>query len=476
MMNNNFNYYEVNISKLIDDVAIECEIYAEEHKYDRDFLEPHLKHQRRSKNLATKSGKKYVDTILVNCQPILDNPEDYQEYEDLDREELRERIINSIKANAPTKIKDEIYFLPDNDYYFCTDKGAVFNLRQVPSNWSALQTRLYQQHRKAVDEIKKVIDENIAKVKPLILVHHDAYFKMLEEKEWDSIKIAKYKEVIDKVLEWHQISEDEAMQSADTIPVLCCRPYSYSVYNQIEFFVRNYVSYLDNKLELRDERNKIHESCEQTPNYVIHELKPDGSTISIYCGKKFADRWSYLGYKPTHVSRDVNARVWDDIKGQYIYTIITKEMHRIRINLKTFVSMCKFHRHIHPHQVITDEGETITRENNTSAKEVTILGPDGVERKFVSSRLAAEYYNVNPMVINRYIKKYEGKELKPLTIPKAKNKGISLYTETLRLIKFDTLTRAAEYIGVNKMALSRAIKGKDKGQDITLNGQVFYLA
>jgi hypothetical protein len=143
---------------------------------------------------------------------------------------------------------------------------------------------------------------------------------------------------------------------------------------------------------------------------------------------------------------------------------------------KTAFASCCYQGKICKHGYYYDNDGNEVELKRRPTEAITIQDEQGIVRTFNSKSDAAEHYNVSNKVISMAIKNCKNGELPTInTKNNEKNRKLLTLQCGNEVLEFASLTVAAKELNTNKMAVSRAIKGKEHGDLVTINGNTYTL-
>jgi hypothetical protein len=219
--------------------------------------------------------------------------------------------------------------------------------------------------------------------------------------------------------------------------------------------------------------NKIYDikmKCNDECEYYIHPMK-ENKQIKIYFGKGYTRKYERLGYTVYENEKEEKSTRYTSNRGD----IITEEVERVRtsfyvqMSLKAFKSCCFQGKICKKGYYFTDDGTEVelTRRPTES---VTLTDEKGNVMKFDSKSEAAKQLKVSPCLISKCIK---NGGLINLNNSKDNKKTIKLMTTDYTILEYNSFTELSKDFNVNKMAVSRMMKGKSKGDTVTFNGNSY---
>lgn len=315
-----------------------------------------------------------------------------------------DEIIQSIKTIRPDDISETIFWFDNGGFYFVTDKGRPYNFRKSPRGLNKEESEKVNQIIKNIEESRGLMTESLLNARVLSTMDKPEAIRSKEEKEF-----LKDNEAIMNYLLLEMTLEESRGVNYDS--------FKNKVYGDAEIKKKQHSELLNEGL---DEIHDIYSNCEEDIEYFIHPMK-ENKQVKIYCSKSV--KWVYerLGYKVYRQVKEHNSKRYKEDNGFIILheSSYEKESYYFQINLKAFVSSCKFGKVVKKGFCFDDNGNEVEL---TAGKQGT---------------------------------------------------GITLLNKTGNRLEFKSMTEVADKLKTNKMAISRALKDKSSGDIVKINGEEY---
>lgn len=389
-----------------------------------------------------------------------------------------ENIIEAIKAIYPEHVESKLYWFDNGKYLFTTDKGVVYNLRRTPRPFTKEEQQTIRNIIKDIEEQKQQVEQQLRKAKVL-----QAYRTPADKRSQEQQELANSGECLMYMLELQKditrasssgVFKHGANGSLNLYGETAEQSVLTSVFNQTSKAKEEHLKDVENSLE---KINKICSQCEDEPLYYVHPMK-DNKQLKIYTSKNVAKKYEILGYTVYYTEQEQKSSRYASNKGEIIEEEIefTKCSYHFQMNRKAFISCCFNGKVCRKGNYYDNEGNEveITRRPTEA---ITIKDETGNVLTFNSKSEAAKHFNVSNSEISKLIKNCSQGDIPTINTTNTKNnqKCIKLMTTDYNVLQFSSMTEAAKELNTKNYTLSRLLKGKVKGDTVTINGSTYTL-
>lgn len=406
-----------------------------------------------------RSGTKSIDCGKETREHVIK----YKEVTDED-------IVEAIKAIHPTHVTERLYWFNNTRYLFTTDCGQVYNLQSTPRPLSKEEQQQIDQHIADVLENKERIEPLLERAR-ILVVHNIPQDKRTEEH--NKLAESTKGEYMLYMLELEKEFTKERKRSVychNNRNIYGETPEEHviqGVYNDAKKAKEEHLTLVEDTLTKID---NITRCCTEEPLYYIHPLK-ENKQIKVYIGKSSQHIYTNKGYTVYEVERERTTTKHNIEKGEIVEqeNQFTKTSYYFLMNTKAFRSCCYQGKLCNKGFYYDNNGNEV-KFTRRPTEEITLIDQNGITRTFASKSQAAKELDVALCTITKACKK--GGVIN--TSNNANNmKSVKLLTEDFTLIQCSSLTELAKELNTNKMKVSRAIKGKQKGDTVTIDNRNF---
>lgn len=396
---------------------------------------------------------------------------DTYEYNTIEHKEYTvtdENIVKAIKAIFPDDVENSIHWFDSGNYYFCTDKKIPYNLRKQPRQLQENEKTQITSILNTIETNKKDVEELMLEGRTLIALETDEAVRTDEQKQ-----LVKSHTAIMLLMKLDKELKRETKKSCycygenhdlnmygETPQASIVRTWL----NEIRSLKEEHIQMVKKSLETIE---AIYNKCEEEPVFFIHPMKQN-KQLKIYIAKNRIQKYENLGYTVQEKEQELTTRKFSEVKGSLVEeeNTYTKTSYFFQIALKSFITSCIHGSVCRKGYYFGTDGEEIEQVANRPCEAVTITDTQGVVHSFNSKSEAAKHFNVSNKVITNTLKS-DG----VLNLKNEKNrKNITLVTSDNRTLVFSSMTDAAKELNCNKMAISRAMKNKVKGDVVSISG------
>ena len=209
--------------------------------------------------------------------------------------------------------------------------------------------------------------------------------------------------------------------------------------------------------------------------YRVNPIK-DGKQIRIYIRHSDRARVEELGYKVIEQGQAYNLAIWDEEKQAYTDSKGEHKSLSFVMNYRAFITACKFHKIPAKGYYIDDDGEMVKIKHSGVKESIRVKDAEGVIREFASKSDAARDLGISPALLTKLIKANPDAEILEVKVSAKNNsKALVLITHEGDRLEFDSVRDCATKLGVDKMKVSRGIKGKQSGDKVKISGVDYQL-
>ena len=211
--------------------------------------------------------------------------------------------------------------------------------------------------------------------------------------------------------------------------------------------------------------------CHEEPLYYLHPLKQNNQ-IKIYMGERLQNKYKSLGYKVYEAEREYKTKNITSSNGEIVEEEreYSKTSYYVQMSCKAFKSCCYQGKICRKGYYFNDQGNEVEL-GRRPTEAVTITDQDGNTRTFTSKSEAAKELKVSQSLITKAIK--NGGVLNGNN--KNNSKCIQLKKEDNTTIECDTLSDLAKKLNTKPYTITRAMKGKNHGDLVTICGHTYEL-
>lgn len=300
-----------------------------------------------------------------------------------------DEIIQSIKTIRPDDISESIFWFDNGGFYFVTDKGKPYNFRKSPRGLNKEETEKVNQIIKDIEESRGLMTESLLNARVLSTMDKPEAIRSKEEKEF-----LKENEAIMNYLLLEMTLEESRGVNYES--------FKNKVYGDAEIKKRQHSELLNEGL---DEIHDIYSNCEEDIEYFIHPMK-ENKQVKIYCSKSV--KWVYerLGYKVYRQVKEHNSKRYKEDNGSIVLheSSYEKESYYFQMNLKAFISSCKFGKVVRKGFYLDDNGFEVELTAGKTRKGFILLDMAGNELEFKSMADAGKKLDCSKMAISKAMK------------------------------------------------------------------------
>ena len=230
------------------------------------------------------------------------------------------------------------------------------------------------------------------------------------------------------------------------------------------------VAYEDYKAECEKELESLNNTRKERAYIRVKPLKSN-KQIRIYI--RYSDKAEIedLGYKVLEQEQEYSYAIWDDDKQAYEKDSSKHLSLSFMMNYRAFITACKFCKIPHKGYYIDEDGVEVKIKQSGVKERIRVRDAQGVIREFASKSEAARDLGISPALLSKLIKANPDAEILEVKVgAKDNRKALVLITHEGERLEFDSVRDCASKLGVDKMKVSRGIKGKQSGDKITLAG------
>lgn len=351
-------------------------------------------------------------------------------------------IVSALQHAYPDMIDNKIYFFPQGDMYFVTDKNFLFNLRSKPRPLRVDELNKIQSLK---DDLNEVLEE--LEQRRQVCIQLQALYTFNPNEEQLEIR-NKHETMIAGIM------------------------YDYN--KGIEYcnkWVADKEEYKKQKEEVGKKIRNIHNKTYDEPIYSIHPMKSD-KQVRIYISSHYIEKYKELGYFIINQKRNRQQIKWN--KDTLEYEEFEDEFitHSFKMARKAFIGCCKFDTLVQKGYYLNEQGERLLIEKSGVKEEVTIIDWNGSSHLFGSKSEAAKHFNVSNAFITQIVK--NGGVITEQ--PRDHKKHFTLISPSNEHLYFKSVSDAALFFKCGKSTLSEKMKGKSNGDTVKIKKQSFILA